>query len=286
MNVASERRTTRNDLTGFYILSVALSWPALFAWRLPVDFNIGAAREAYAQVGLFFAFGPMLAALVMSALRQGLPGLRQLLSALSFGRAQPSWYVVALLLPLIPQWVGIAAWLAVTGDPVLPQSWAVWASRWFQISIFGAAFAVGEELGWRAFMLPRLQSRYPWLRASLIAGVLWAIWHYPIWFAVNRAVTGSLPKTAAILLMASVTAVALSVMVTVLFNRSRGSVLVTMLFHGSINANMNIFYERAGDAAATSLLLVACTMASTLGVAAVIAMATRGAGAEVALLAQ
>jgi len=120
-------------------------------------------------------------------------------------------------------------------------------------------------------MLPRvLATRRP-LPAALIVGILWGVWHYPIWFTFNWAATGSIRDTVGILLMASATACAFSVLITWIFGHARGGVLPAMLFHGSINANMNVFYQRAGEGALTSLSLLACTTVATVIVAAVVA---------------
>jgi membrane protease YdiL (CAAX protease family) len=46
---------------------------------------------------------------------------------------------------------------------------------------------VGEEFGWRAFMLPRLQLRFRAMRAALIVGIAWGIWHLPADFIGLRS---------------------------------------------------------------------------------------------------
>ncbi|MGM9490721.1 CPBP family intramembrane glutamic endopeptidase [Ideonella sp. YS5] len=195
-------------------------------------------------MGLFFAFGPMLAALIATFVNRRTPGVVALSRRVFAWRVPLVWYLVALVIPTIPQWLGIGTWSAVDGMDLDLTPWTVWLSRWVQISIFGGLFSVGEELGWRGFMLPRVQEGRSWLSASLIVGLLSTVWHYPIWFFGAWAATGSVAKAILLIAIASVGAVGMSVLVTWIFNHSRHSVLPAMLFHGSANANMNIFYGR------------------------------------------
>ena len=88
---------------------------------------------------------------------------------------------------------------------------------------------LGEELAWRGFALPRLLSRHNALVASLILGVIWALWHLPlVW--TEGSVMYQQPVW---LLLVDITAK--SVLFTWVFLHTRGSVLLAMLFHGATN---------------------------------------------------
>jgi membrane protease YdiL (CAAX protease family) len=88
---------------------------------------------------------------------------------------------------------------------------------------------LGEELAWRGFALPRLLSRYNALAASLILGVIWALWHLPLLWTEGN---GMFHQPIWLLLL-DVTAK--SVLFTWVFLHTRGSVLLAMLFHGATN---------------------------------------------------
>ncbi len=53
--------------------------------------------------------------------------------------------------------------------------------------VYGMATALGEEIGWRGFLLPRLTGRFGFTIGCLISGVVWAVWHYPglLWADYN-----------------------------------------------------------------------------------------------------
>jgi uncharacterized protein len=262
----------------FYVVALAISWPAMILWDLPDGFRVGdvvAARQAYGRIGLFFGFGPMLAALLVAYATGKGSGLRDLASRLTAFRVAPAWYAAALITPIIPQWIGVIVWSRVTDATVVYPTFSEWSTRWLQLALLHGFFAVGEELGWRGFMLPRVLTGRAWASTSVIVGCAWAAWHYPLWAAANYAITGSIRDTVLILVLASVLNIALSIVVTWIFTRTHGSVLPAMLFHGSVNANMNLIYEGLDEQAPGRLDLLASTTVATVVLAAFVFTLTR-----------
>jgi membrane protease YdiL (CAAX protease family) len=96
---------------------------------------------------------------------------------------------------------------------------------------------INEESGWRGFALPRLQGRYSVIAASIIVGVLWALWHLPYDLApINRA-----PSLAWFLEYRLFWRVLFGVILAWLYNRTNGSLLAPALFHPAMNAFGNSF---------------------------------------------
>jgi membrane protease YdiL (CAAX protease family) len=111
---------------------------------------------------------------------------------------------------------------------------------------------LGEELAWRGFALPRLLTRYNALVASLILGVIWALWHLPLVWTEGA----TLYQQPAWLLLMDVTAK--SILFTWVFLYTRGSVLIAMLFHGATNLFIvSPVVASAGDLALPLLAAVA-----------------------------
>jgi membrane protease YdiL (CAAX protease family) len=94
---------------------------------------------------------------------------------------------------------------------------------------------LSEEPGWRGFALPRLQARFSPLVASLILGILWAVWHAPARFGGIEA--KSLEDT----IVEWVLILFITFIFTWLFNRTKGSILVTALLHPSMNTTGHFF---------------------------------------------
>jgi membrane protease YdiL (CAAX protease family) len=104
--------------------------------------------------------------------------------------------------------------------------------------LFTIVAGIGEEFGWRGYLLPRLQTRHNALVSGLIVGVIWAIWHIPLFFLkgmsqnVMQLQAGLLPA----LLGYSVLVIVNSIQFTWVFNNTRGSVLLAAVLHGASNA--------------------------------------------------
>jgi uncharacterized protein len=98
--------------------------------------------------------------------------------------------------------------------------------------------AMGEELGWRGFALPWLQSRMSALSASILLGMIWVLWHAPLWFA-------GLGFEESPFLAYAITGISFTVLVTWACNNSRGSLVIASLFHLTLNISINIIESKA-----------------------------------------
>jgi membrane protease YdiL (CAAX protease family) len=99
------------------------------------------------------------------------------------------------------------------------------------------AAGIGEEFGWRGFLLPRLQNRHNALVSALIVGIAWATWHIPLFFIKGtsqyeqQSQGGLLPA----ILAYSVFVIASSIQFAWVFNNTKGSVLLAAVMHGAMN---------------------------------------------------
>ena len=179
------------------------------------------------------AFGPSVAALILVA-RAGPAKVARFLLDRLLTPFRP-W----LLLPalgLMPAIAALALW-AGTPEGATPQ-FAAGLSPSAALTGFALMFLTGgplqEELGWRGWLLPRLQDRQAGLTAALIVGVVWSLWHLPLQFEAGLRgpqYVASIP----IILGSLVTLTAVSVILTWLVNAGNENVVLAMLFHAAMN---------------------------------------------------
>lgn len=252
--IAGENKFLKKELAVYVLLAVVLSWPVvlIIVGQLPVDFQSVDVRAVEAAAGswpMLFGLGPFIAACITTLLYRGKSGLRDLFKKVITWRVGLIWYLLALVLPVIPQWIGLIVWKNQTQGVITIPSLTAYLSSWLQITVVATLYYISEELGWRGFMLPRLLSMQAWLKASLTLGVIWSIWHYPLWITSTWATTGSLLDTSLMVTANTFFATAISVVVTWIFKNTNGSILLAMLFHGSSQANLTKMYSMTGDVA-------------------------------------
>jgi len=247
----------RHQLATYFGLTFAISWAiwlGLILGSLDIQTLPGAIFNVVA-IG-----GPSIAALVLTTIL-GRGDLRRLLAGFSLSRLTVRWTVLALVLPLAMMAVAIVGSAAAFGAP----------SRGLTLSLAGVLLAefvrvlflggpVQEELGWRGFALPRLQQQINALDASILLGLVWGLWHLPLYFQLGTghseilrsgaspafAIGGFLGWT-----------IGLSVLFTWLFNQTGGSLIVVMLFHAAVNlaAFLPAEVETAGAAPLLNVLI-------------------------------
>jgi membrane protease YdiL (CAAX protease family) len=192
----------------------------------------------------------LLPAFVASSAFSRIPGVRALLCTYRKPRGAFGYYLLALVLfPAI--WLLGNVLSRALGMAVPFSSYPVdvkLLGMMLLSFLYNIAYsALSEEPGWRGFALPRLQAKFSPLVSSLILGVLWAVWHAPGRFGGVEA------KSVSDTLVEWVLIVLVTVIFTWIFNRTKGSVLVTALLHPAMNATTKYL---TGSLGALLLLLL------------------------------
>ena len=223
-----------HPLVCYFALAYGISWmlwaplwlPALGVHGLPVV-------PYHHALG---ALGPIAAAFIVSAIESGRTGPLDLLRRMGQWRGRTVWILIALLGPYFLLLLGLLVASVLPGEaPTLATLGR--SSEFPQFSALGflayniVTFGFGEEVGWRGFALPRLQLRHSDLLATLWLTLGWAFWHAPLFLYrpafMDMGVAGTTGWLFSLLTGA--------VLLTWLYNMSRGSLLVVALFHGAVD---------------------------------------------------
>jgi uncharacterized protein len=174
-------------------------------------------------------WSPTILAIGFVMARGGTAGLRRELGArLSFRRGSIWWFLLAGVVPILAVAGAVFSARAVgAGAPFVASSALLQV-----IGIQIVTGAVGEELGWRGFLLSRLGPRAGMLPAAWIMGLLWALWHIPAFF------DPSLPHQFMPMALVLPFIVFFGVFMGILFDRAGGTILVTISAHLSLNIAM------------------------------------------------
>ena len=161
------------------------------------------------------------------------------LAGIGWGLGKPQWLALSYLLPLLYGSLAYGfIWLSGLGLFNGQYQFKV-VSLVLVGTVINVVFAAGEELGWRGFLAPELYKRMNYTAASLLTGVIWAVWHFPI--IIAGAYLAKMPLGPQLLLLiVTVTAM------TFVFNWLRfisGSVWTAVLLH----ASHNLYVQRLFD---------------------------------------
>jgi hypothetical protein len=207
----------------FLVIAFGIAWGILACFILLPEQMTRMFGRLTGQHPLFYlaVYAPAIAAFSVISYRSGVEGLRRYLSRLFLWKCSLSWYIFLIMgVPLIFV-CGSALKGNIFGEPFPFSSF----HSLFLALVFAAVKGPVEEFGWRGLALPLLQRKLVPFWAGLILGAVWGLWHLPAFLLSGTQQSGwSFTPF-------FVGCIALSLIVTALFNASRGSILLPALFH-------------------------------------------------------
>jgi len=207
----------------FLLISFGTAWGILALFIFFPNEMTGLVGELSGQHPLFYlaVYAPAIAASIIIIYNTGTGGFLRFLSRLLIWRCSLAWYAFLILgIPLL-FYAGSALKGNLFSEPFPFSS--------LQALLGALLFAVlkgpVEELGWRGFALPLLQRKLTPMSAALILGLIWGFWHLPAFLlsGMQQSEWSFTPFLAG--------TIAISVIMTPLFNASRGSILLPALVH-------------------------------------------------------
>jgi membrane protease YdiL (CAAX protease family) len=233
MNVTNEPMRNRAHGKGPIIVYLASTF--LFAWLLwgywVVAMPAGGllVSPAFIACAIIGGLAPSLGSVAASWAEAGSAGVRQLLATV---RRTVEWRYVAIALIVVPA-------SAVASS--LLQWWTIGPLNWPDAALIGMALiwpfmaAMGEEFGWRGFLLPRFDRAWGLLPSAVVVGLIWGVWHLPADF-VGLKGYGNL-FWLAFLINGPIVLTGHSIIISWLWRRTGQSTLAAILYHWSITVS-------------------------------------------------
>lgn len=220
----------KKQMTTFLLGTYTLSW---------FLFLIGHATDFLLLI-LLGIWAPSITSVVLNRYYYGSAGLKTFLSR--FKRSQAKWYywLLLLFLPAAIHFTGQTLWQLFYYGEVF--SFISPTQYWFSAIISSFLIAgLGEELGWRGFLLPRLQRQFSPLKATFVLALVHMLWHLPTYWLGQGMHNVPLLYVLAFL-------VPWTIIFVWLYNKSGGSLIFAVGFHTFSNASLSIVRFMPSDA--------------------------------------
>lgn len=234
-----------------YSLIIGIALMFLYPWTIDLSNSGVLPFKVPFPIYITLGWGFIFASLLMTWLTQGKYEAAKLLKRFLIWRVGWKWFLAALLLEPLCIVAGVYLNAALTQVP--PDFSTVMAYQIFGTSaplpmFFLPFFLVdlitnGEEMGWRGYVLPRLQVKYGALASSLILGVIWALWHLP------KYITHFSPIT---FFWSMLHFLAFAVILTWLYNTTKGSLLIVAVSH-AVSNTFGIFMPMANTVSSENM---------------------------------
>ena len=220
----------QNSLSVYFFIAFAFSW-SIYIPLVAVQHGWIKTQISF-SIHYFSSFGPAFAAFIVTTLTTGKDGLQELWGRITKWRVGRGYAIFALLSPVVLFFLAAIAMRTIKGEwpdlRLLGQANYLPYLGWGVLPVWLITFGFGEEIGWRGFALPRLQSQMSISKATFILALLWALWHSPAFFYLD-----TIEDLGGIIINPGFLVDVLfgAVLFTWLYNGTGGSILMVAIWH-------------------------------------------------------
>ena len=267
-------RTETRALLYFFLIACVPPW---VGWSL-LRFGVLPAN-GYWQALYLTGWGASAAGLIATYMQEGGRGIRRLLLQAVRIAVPIRWWMLVLFIPPLTVAVSAILYGVFSGAAIsfLPSGYLRLVAPAMWVTFFLGP--LGEEFGWRGYLLPRLARRFSVLSSVLIVGAVWALWHWPLLYQGFVAA----PGRELVVVLVGITY--MSIWIGTVYLRTE-SLLLAMLMHWNINAARDISADVfLGLPSGTDALLqwsgaLANALVALLAIPALLAVSAQRAGPQ------
>lgn len=245
----------KNPMVLFFLVAFGGPWLGWSSIHILGMTEPSALRTALFYTGNFCSVGGFVALYA----KGGKAGLIDLLKRCVRFNVPLTWWGIALFVPFLITFIAYLL-TGMSGNGIgLIDPAGLWVYLTPAVLMNFTTGPLGEEAGWRGYLVPELLKKNNAIVVSLIVGFLWGIWHIPLYIdSVFSTFSGGLIFTINTMLT--------TVIMTAILLHTRGSILVAVIYHWLINATpqvvgrMFVDVERSDDLQLISIGVEAVVM--------------------------
>jgi len=216
-------------VVAFFVAAYAITW---IVWVPRALVDQGMLDWTWPTVvGRAWSYGPALAAVLVAWLASGRAGPQRLWAGICRWRVGWRWYGLVLVVPFVLSSAALWLYERVTGAPA---EWPVQQPADLLLYplfllVLALTDGLGEETGWRGFALPGMERQMRPAFAAILLGVLWAVWHLPLFWTHGAPLEGRSPVLLVVALIPT------SILFAWVFDHTGESILLVIVLHATHN---------------------------------------------------
>jgi membrane protease YdiL (CAAX protease family) len=247
-----EKIIKKHPIWSFLIINYIISWSFLYpSYQIILDQE---KITPLALIGLIGAYGPTIAAIIVQRIIDK-KSTKSLLRKLVKVKTNFKTILFIIGAPLI--FYLIAYFLsAKIFNGHLNFNWFLSISSIPLFLLAALPFGpMGEELGWRGFMLPKLLKNYSLIKSTFLVGLAWGVWHFASFTFPGAALPSFFDVSIWTILLYFINTIALSFIFTFVYIKTDGSVFYAIMLHAFFNVASNVAIEFFGETSNNSILI-------------------------------
>jgi membrane protease YdiL (CAAX protease family) len=247
--VNTTNKPNKYSIPVFLLIAYGFSW-LFWVPEALIAQNIWAAPEGVKNILALNlgGWGPLIGAIVTTFIYQKGAGLKAFLKRGFMVRLGKWWWVVLLTFPVL---IGGSLALSVLFGNPAPEFEALAQPAILPIAFVIIFFTTGplqEEFGWRGYAFEHLRNKYSALTAAILAGLMWGLWHLPLFFVPRAEDYYNRPMWGLLL-----TTILVGIILAWFYANTQGSIFAAMLGHAMFNWSNWVFPALKSDSAALIL---------------------------------